>query len=166
MGDGVPATAEAHSDPQVEAARRGLQSVRQAKADLKRQRQDFARARADLLRRELEHLRLMGGATTKGTARRATCIAGELASVVRDWHSGEAVDAETISRSAAGRLAQAGGVGGDGAFAAQIRTLFLQARNVVEDQRRRAEEDGRGDAEYVLLCEQVQAMAVPLDLEV
>lgn len=166
------------SEDDLQPARNGLDALIQAKANQKQQRKSFARAKVERLKHELDGLRLSGGANPKGAARRAVQIARELGAAGREYarvHVGHLAGATTQAKDDMGDVAEAliqstdaflrqdSGIGAGSRFATKIRQLFTRARNVVDEQRRRAEEDGRDDREYVSLAGRTRVLGIAID---
>lgn len=176
---GEPASdQDAALEERLQPARNGLDALVRAKANQKQQRKRFAKAKVERLKQELESLRLSGGINPKGAARRAVQIARELGSAGREFarvhaeHGAEAGTqaeddiadvAEALIRTADAFLRRDDGIGAGPRFATKIRQLYARARNVVEDQRRRAAQDDRDDREYVTLAERTRVLGIAID---
>lgn len=176
--NGPGASEPGASEEELQPARNGLDSLIQAKANQKQQRKSFARAKVERLKRELESLRLSGDFNPKGAARRAVQIARELGLAGREYarvRAGHVAGATTPAKDDIGDVAEAltqtadaflrqdNCIGAGPRFATKIRQLFARARNVVEEQQRRAVEDGRDDREYATLAGRARVQGVPID---
>lgn len=156
---------KAKGDPRVAQAQAALGNMKDATAQLRSQRRAQAAAKVERLKQELQMLRQMCG-DPKQVARAAARIARELAAAAKEYaaaggapqppaESEAATGIDKIKAQAAEIERRGAELDADHKFAAEVRGLFAQARSLVEQQRRRAQQDKGKDGELDRLSAEV-----------